>query len=415
MKINVIAIGDELLAGQVVDTNSSFIARSLGKYGWELNKVRVISDKENDIISSVTSALKETDVVVTTGGLGPTKDDITKTALMRVFGGKLVENKEVELNVREIFGRRGISMNKLTATQWQVPDSCKVIMNRYGTAPVFWFEQAGKVLVSLPGVPFEMKGCWDEEVMPKLLSHFGGNEKVIRRTLYINGISESKLAEHLNELEQNFPKNIHLAYLPGSGFIRLRLDGNIIDSENDISDYDSYFETLKKSVSEWLLWDGDILPSKNIFELLKNENLTLSTAESCTGGRIASEITAFPGSSSIFKGGVVAYSNFVKLSVLGVRKDILDAHGAVSIPVVEDMATGVADITNSDCSIATSGIAGPDGGTPEKPVGTVCIAVKYKDRIIKDKFIFSGTRTRIMECAVNTGFIMLFKLINNTK
>lgn len=411
MRLNIIAIGDELLAGQVIDTNSSFISRSLTPFGWQLNEVRVVGDKENDIVGEIERAMSETDVVVTTGGLGPTKDDITKGSLMKIFGGSLRHDEAVERNVREIFEKRDLQMNELTSGQWMVPDSSKVIMNRFGTAPVLWFEKNGKVLVALPGVPFEMKGCWNEEVLPKLLEKFPSDSIVLRKTLVVTGISESSLAEFLSGYEDALPQNIHLAYLPNSGYIRLRLDG-ISDLSGEFERiYEEYFETLKVLVGEWLLWDVDLTPMEMISKELKRLNLTISTAESCTGGRIASAITSLQGSSLIFKGGVVAYSNYVKSSVLGVPEDIIKNNGAVSLPVVKMMAEGVSRITGSDCSLATSGIAGPDGGTPEKPVGTVCIGVKSNDKTVTQKLVFGGRRERVMECAVNTSLIMLYKLL----
>ena len=411
MKIGIIAIGDELLNGQVVDTNSKVVGASIAGSSWTLTETDVIHDDPERILCSIERMMALNDVVITSGGLGPTRDDRTKQTLLQIFGGELVEHKESAHNIDNIFRRRGLTMNELTRRQAWVPSTCKVIVNRYGTAPVMWFEQDGKVLVALPGVPQEFKGCWQEEVYPALNERFMGDELSISSTLVVSGISESALAIRLGEFEDSLPANVHLAYLPKSPYIRLRLDGNYRKESEAEELHRMMLDRLKGEVREFLLSEKDESPAELLVRLLKERRATIATAESCTGGRIASALTAVAGASAIFKGGVVAYSNYVKSATLGVKDRTLREHGAVSLQTVEEMANGVARITGADYALATSGIAGPGGGTPDKPVGTVCIAVKTPEETLCELFHFTGNRESIMDRSVNTAIIKLCKLL----
>lgn len=411
MNVSVIAIGDELLIGQVVDTNSGDIAGMLTPLGWQINDVQVIRDNAPDILRAIDHAFESSDVVLTTGGLGPTKDDITKSVLCEYFGGELVEDAPTLENVKEVVAKRGIKLNELTAAQAIVPTSCRVIQNKVGTAPIMWFEKDGKTLVAMPGVPFETRQMFKDEVLPQLLNKYKSNAVIEHRTMLVTDITESALAMLLAEWEENLPQCLHLAYLPKPGLIRLRLDGISNDKEHLNIEIDRYFTELANIIGDKLLYTGDATPQEILLEYLNKSRLTVATAESCTGGNIAHLITGIAGSSSVFSGGIVAYSNDVKRGILGVKDDTLATLGAVSVPVVEQMADGACKAIGTDCAIATSGIAGPGGGTPDKPVGTVCIAVKTPEAIVSEKFHFPGNRNRVIERASTTAIIMLIKLI----
>lgn len=414
MKINIVPIGDELLNGQVTDTNSGYIARSLLPLGWEVNKVVTVHDGFDDIRSAIVNSMGECRVTVTTGGLGPTKDDITKSVLLDIFGGELVHNIEVEANIRKIVADRGIKLNSLTAAQAEVPSSCRVFQNNYGTAPVMWFEKDGRVLVSLPGVPFEMQGCWDNSILPELVSRFSSNKIIISRTYIVTGITESDLALRLDEFERSLPPMFHLAYLPNFNYIRLRLDAKSSEGLLTEDIFERQAKELKSLLGTNLMAEGDVEPPRILMNLLENSGMSLSIAESCTGGRISGAMTSLPGISQYFAGGVVAYSNAVKQSLLGVPQELLEAHGAVSREVVEAMAMGVAMSLHTDCAIATSGIAGPGGAVPGKPVGTVWCAVRVGDKVESKCFHFGGDRHRIVDRAVNAAILFLCDLIRRT-
>ncbi len=407
MTTSLIVIGDEILIGQVIDTNSGDIARILEPYGWHVNDVQVVGDDASQILSAIERAFESSDVVLTTGGLGPTKDDITKATLCNYFGGELYVNAEVLENVKKVVAKRGLKLNDLTADQAIVPSSCQVIQNRVGTAPLMWFEQDGKVLVAMPGVPFEATQMMREAVLPKLLEKYHSDVVIAHRTLLIIDWSESRLAMEICDWEDALPPYIHLAYLPKPGLIRLRLDGYHHNGTFINQELDRYKNELIERFSNNILHDEDLALSEILLNHLNRLNLTVATAESCTGGNIAHQITSIAGSSSAFMGSIVAYSNDVKHRVLGVRKETLEAYGAVSIPTVEEMAQGVCDTIGSDCSIVTSGIAGPTGGTPDKPVGTVCIAVKTPRGIISAIHHFPGNRSRVIDRATTTAIISL--------
>lgn len=411
MNVSIIAIGDELLIGQVIDTNSGDIARHIAPAGWKVNDVQVVADSPQAIKSAIARAFETSDVVLTTGGLGPTKDDITKQVMCEIFGGEMKESPEVLANVMEVMEKRGLKLNDLTAAQAIVPTSCKVIQNRVGTAPIMWFEKESKVLVAMPGVPFETREMFTSEVFPMLCRRFKTDVNISHRTMMVCDISESLLATKLDEWENALPPYLHLAYLPKPGLIRLRLDGQHHDKETLEMEMDRQYAKLRELTGEHFLADGDLTPAGILLNALAEHGLSLATAESCTGGNIAHMITSVPGSSNAMKGGVVAYSNEVKHALLGVDNDTLARFGAVSIPVVEQMSKGACNACCADIGIATSGIAGPGGGSAEKPVGTVCIAVSTPKFTISHTYHFPGDRQRVIDRASTTGLIMAVKAV----
>lgn len=414
MNIAMIVIGDELLIGQVTDTNSGFIARHIAPYGWQLVNVEVVADDADAIRKAMDRAFALAPVVLTTGGLGPTKDDITKGVMCQYFGGELVENPDVLENVKNIFKKRGLKLNDLTQSQAMVPSSCTVIQNRVGTAPIMWFNHihpngASQVLVSMPGVPFETAEMFTSEVFPRLRAFFPSDMDVEHRTMVVADISESDLATRLESFETQLPEGFHLAYLPKPGIIRLRMDATGTDREWLRQQLDELWTLLTKEVGANLLWDGDAEPAEILLRELDKRTLTVATAESCTGGNIAHQITLIPGSSSAMLGGVVSYANTVKTHVLGVDADTINSLGAVSIPVAEQMAKGARRITHADIAMATSGIAGPGGAVPGKPVGTVCIAVDTPWGAVSGEYHFPGNRSRVIDRATQTALILAIR------
>ncbi len=412
MRYDIIAIGDELLIGQVTDTNSGAIARMLSPHGWQLNETRVIGDDAAAITAALDAALAEVDVVLMTGGLGPTKDDITKPALARYFGGEMRWDETVEADVRRVFAARGLELNESTLSQAWVPSSCRVIHNRVGTAPLMWFERDGKVAVSMPGVPHETLTMMREAVLPRLLERFPSGESIEHRTTVVAGVIESKLSERLEAFEAALPTFFHLAYLPEAGLIRLRLTGRHPDAELLHHMVDEIDDRLQQELGEYAICRGDKPLAAIVGERLSERGLTVATAESCTGGNIAHRLTLIAGSSEYFRGGVVAYSNDVKRDVLGVSRDDLDAYGAVSEPVVRQMAPGACRVTGSDCAVATSGIAGPGGGTPEKPVGTVWIAAAVRGHVVTRLLHLPGDRRRVIDRATTEALLLLLKMLD---
>lgn len=415
MDISVIAIGDELLIGQVTDTNSGWIARHINPLGWKVRSVRVIGDDSTEIFKAIDGAFSETDIVLTTGGLGPTKDDITKETLCRYFGGEMVYDKSVEANILEVVASRNLKINTLTSAQAYVPSSCRVIQNRVGTAPVMWFEKNGKVLVSMPGVPFETEAVMTGEVIPQLYKRFCSDEHIMHRTFVVIDYSESLLAMTLAAFENSIPPYIKLAYLPKPGIIRLRLSGISKQRDTLAEEMDKLSEKLREILGDSIISTEDKPISAIAGDMLKKRNLTLATAESCTGGNIAHEITSIPGSSAYFTGSVVSYSNRVKASLLNVSESTLNSAGAVSRDTVEQMASGVAGLMNVSCAVATSGIAGPGGGSAEKPVGTVWISVFCEGKMVTELYKFEGSRDRVIERATTAALIMLVKSLRLNK
>lgn len=413
MDISIIVIGDELLIGQVTDTNSGWIARHINPIGWNVKSIKVIGDNETEILKAIEECFAQTDLVLTTGGLGPTKDDITKEAMRKYFGGEMIFDAEVEKNVLEVVNKRHLKINDLTAAQAYVPSSCRVIQNLVGTAPIMWFEHNGKVLVAMPGVPFETEQMMEKEVLPQLIKHFCSNEYIEHRTFIVVDYSESALAIKLEKFENDIPEYIHLAYLPRPGIIRLRLTGRSTDKAKLQADMDYLSHQLHDILNNCIISYEDKPVSAILGDLLRAKQLTVSTAESCTGGNIAHEITEIAGSSDYFMGSVVSYSNNVKQSVLGVSSEALENEGAVSRTVVEQMCNGAAKLMGTQCCISTSGIAGPGGGSAEKPVGTVWICAKCGDKTVSERYHFPGTRDRVIDRASMTGLLMLIKLLRD--
>ncbi len=405
MKLSIIIIGDEVLLGQVTDTNSGEIARQLGPMGWQVVETRVVGDDAEAISNAVIASMTESDLVITTGGLGPTKDDITKAVLTDYFGGELRADPSVTANIERVFAARGLKLNDLTRAQAIVPTSCRVIQNELGTAPIMWFDKDDKVLIAMPGVPFETEGMLRRAVVDAVRARFVPDINMSHHTVIVSGITESDLAAHLASWETLLPGGLHLAYLPVPGYIRLRLDGKDIDS----AVYDEYVAQLRQLTAEWLVHDGDATPAEILLEKLRDKGYTVATAESCTGGNIAHLITAVAGCSDCYMGSVVSYSNDVKERVLGVPAADIVSQGAVSQPVVMAMAEGAASVMRTQCSIATSGIAGPGGGTPDKPVGTVWMAVHTPAGTVAQCRRFAGDRERVIARASAEAIMMLIR------
>ena len=374
MKSTIITIGDEILIGQILDTNSRYISQTLNRLGIVVAERTSVGDNAEQIVSTLDRALAATDVVIITGGLGPTKDDITKHTLARYFGSELVYNEQVAEFVRELLARRGIDFNELNRGQAMVPACCTVLHNAHGTAPGMWFEQDDKVVISLPGVPFEMVHLIDDIVVPKLRERFD-LKAIVHRTMITSGIAESILAERIAAWEDALPEMLHLAYLPAPNIVRLRLSAYEVDGASVEAIIDNQFELLRKIIPEAIVGFEDATVEQLVHNALIANGKTLSVAESCTGGAIAQKFTAMAGASAYFHAGVVAYSNEAKADILGVNPDDIARYGAVSEQVAIQMAEGVRRVGKSDYGISTTGIAGPTGGSAEKPVGTVWIGI----------------------------------------
>ncbi len=406
MKAEIINIGDELLIGQVINTNASWMASELNALGVEVVHIAIIADDAGAIKKALDDASKRADIVLMTGGLGPTKDDITKKTLAEYFNSKLVFHEPTFEQVKEIFKARNFEVTDVNKQQALIPDKCTPLFNKNGTAPGMWFEEGDKVFVSMPGVPFEMKPMMLEQVLPKLREkyHFG---VILHKTVMTTGLPESFLAEKIKSWEENLPENIKLAYLPQPGIVRLRLTAKG-DNENELQQQiNSEVEKLKAIIGDIIFGYDDITLEAVVGQLLKEKQKTLSTAESCTGGYIAHLITSIAGSSEYFEGSVVSYSNNVKMNVLHVPETALTEHGAVSREVVEAMAQGAKELIKTDYAVATSGIAGPTGGTDEKPVGTTWIAVATPDKTVSKLFHFGEHRGRNIRRAALAALEML--------
>ena len=375
MKATVITIGDEILIGQIVDTNTVSIARQLNNIGIRLAEKLSISDDKEAIVETLERAVRNSNVVIITGGLGPTKDDITKHTLAQYFGSKLVYNEVEGEHVRGLLARRGIPFTELNRGQAMLPECCTVLHNAHGTAPGMWFDTPeGGVVVSLPGVPFEMEHLMQDVVIPMLKEHFE-LQSIVHRTLITRGIPESILAERISEWEDALPEYLHLAYLPSPNIVRLRLSAYGVDGGVAEGEISRQFELLRSIIGDNIVGFEGATIEQLVHEIMTAKALKLAVAESCTGGTIASKFTAMPGASSYFMAGVVSYSNEAKRDILGVSMDDIITYGAVSEQVACQMAEGVRRVAGADYAIATTGIAGPGGGSEAKPVGTVWIAV----------------------------------------
>ena len=408
---SIITIGDELLIGQVIDTNSAWMAQELNKIGIWVKRRVAVGDNREDIWNALEEEGRHSQLIMITGGLGPTADDITKPLLCNYFNAKPVVNEEVLKHVTYLFEnvfRRPLT--DVNRKQAEVPDTCTVLFNKLGTAPGMWFEKHGRIFIALPGVPQEMKGIMSDIVLSRLRSHFT-MAVIDHRTLLTAGVGESILADHIKEWELRLPSHIKLAYLPNYGMVRLRLTGTGKDKtllENEIQ---NQFDEVKRLVSEWLVTDEDQTMPQVISKLLKEKNKIVGTAESCTGGYIAHLLTREAGASDKYNGSIVSYSNAVKKNILKVSPEIIDTAGAVSEETVLQMVKGAIEILETDYAIATSGIMGPDGGTPKKPVGTVWIAVGSKNSVTAHKFQFRFDRLRNIELTAHNALNMLRKFI----
>ena len=410
MKAEIITIGTEILIGQIVDTNSAWMGEELNAIGVEVWKITTIKDDAEEIKSTLKRALNEVDIVLFTGGLGPTNDDITKVTLAKYFDSQLIQNKECLDNVYDIFNRFNRPVSQVNIDQALVPDKCVPIVNKAGTAPGMWFDHEGKVIVSMPGVPFEMKWLMRNEILPRLEKKF--RLPVIKhKTILTSGEGESAIAERLQDFELSLPNGVSLAYLPSPGRVRLRMTVVAENDEKAVSLLDEYSGKLNSFVKDLKYGEDQDSLESVVLDVLRGKELTLSCAESCTGGSIASSLVSIAGSSDVFKGSVVSYWEEVKQGVIAVDEELIKEHGVVSEEVAVAMAEGVKKLIKSDCSISTTGVAGPDGGTEENPVGKVCIACCFNDQTIVNTYFFAGSRNKIIERARMTALNQLRKLV----
>ena len=411
-KVSIISIGDEILIGQINNTNSSWMAGLLNKNGFDTVEILTIGDERETILKSLNQSAQKADLVLITGGLGPTKDDLTKQTICEFFGSKLVLNQEILNHVKDFFAKRNKSITDLNSKQAEVPDNCQPIHNALGTAPGMYFQKDNTHFVFMPGVPFEMKYLMEAWVIPQMTQKLSV-KSIVQTTVLTHGMGESFLAARIQEWEEALPAEIKLAYLPSPGRVRLRLRAMGDDRQSLEKEIMAQIEKLRQIIPELIFGYDDDKMEEIIGKMLRDNNQTLSTAESCTGGYIAHKITEIPGSSDYFTGSVVAYSNDIKNRVLGVSQKDLDNYGAVSEPVIRQMAEGVRKLFNTDYALATSGVAGPGGGTPDKPVGTIWIALATPDKTIARKFQFGDHRVRNINFSFLSAINMLrLELLN---
>lgn len=406
MKAELITIGDEILIGQIVDTNSAWMAEQLNLIGVNVVQISSISDGAEQIKIALDQALSRADIILITGGLGPTKDDITKKTLAEYFDDELVTDQSVVEHIERLFARFGKTITDLNRKQADLPSKCIALKNRQGTAPGMWFDHQRKVVVSMPGVPYEMKGLMKDEVLPRI-TESADLPVIVHRTVLTTGIGESWLSDKIEGWEVNLPSFVKLAYLPSPGRVRLRLSASGSDRNELMAAVDTAIGELKSMIGHLIYGEDTDSLQEVVGQLLLERKATVSTAESCTGGSIAGAITSVSGASVYFLGSIVSYDNEVKIGQLGVKPETLDAVGAVSEEVVCQMAEGVKSRLKTDYSIATSGIAGPAGGTEEKPVGTVWIAVSGPKGTQAKKFLFGDVRERNISRSVTAALNML--------
>ncbi|MBQ8721991.1 MAG: competence/damage-inducible protein A [Paludibacteraceae bacterium] len=431
MTAHIINIGDELLIGQVVNTNASWMAEELNKRNIKVTNISVISDGGDDIRTQLERSLSEADVVLITGGLGPTKDDITKSVLCEFFGDTLVRHQQTYDNVKKFFERRGLPFTAINQAQALVPSKCKVLVNEVGTAPcmVFTMPQVEtqyiaslqteakpfeKIVISMPGVPFEMKWLMQNSVLPLLQERLGG-EAIVHKTILTFGIGESFLADKIADWEDALSAHIKLAYLPEAGKVRLRLSAYGVDHTELEREVAEQIVKLNAIISDNIYGYDDETISMAIGKLLKQQGAMVATAESCSGGLVARRITEAAGASDYFKGGVVAYSNEIKMKALGVNPDTLERYGAVSEQTAKEMALGCLNMMDADYAIATTGIAGPTGATETKPLGLVYIAIASHNEVVCNRYVFTTTREQHQERTANQALFDLYKLVQSRK
>lgn len=407
--VELLTIGDELLIGQVVNTNASWMGQELNKAGFIIKQVTSISDNESAILQTLNEARKRAQVILITGGLGPTKDDITKYTLCKYFNTKLVFNEDAYKNLERIFKARGREITPTNKGQAEVPENCIVLQNKNGTAPGMWFEEGDNVIVSMPGVPFEMKAMMENDVIPRLQKKYASTQ-IIHKTILTQGVGESFLSDMITAWEDALPANMKLAYLPSPGMVRLRLTA--VGDDNDLlQKTDEQVNALLQLIQPFVFGFGDETIQEIVGGMLLAKAKTISLAESCTGGYVSHLITSIPGSSGYFMGSVISYDYRIKNTELSIPQEMLNEHGAVSEPVVRLMAENILKKFDTDYSIATSGIAGPGGGTAAKPVGTVWIAVASNKKTIAKKFLLGTDRLRNIQVAADTALNMLRKML----
>lgn len=410
MKANILTIGDEILIGQTIDTNSATIAKHLNGLGIEIGKVLSVADEETEIVEGLKFTSADADIILITGGLGPTKDDITKHALCIFFQDKLVFQRAYFARVKEAFERRGIPVTDAHRQQFHLPSTAELYVNMLGSAPGMLFKKDGKRYFSMPGVPYEMEHLLTDRLVP-LLKNDHIQTSLVHRTVLTAGIGETRIAELIDDIICDLPDYISVAYLPSLASVKVRLTCKTTQNQG-IKILEQFFDRIKDRLLTYTYGTGDTLLEKHIGDLLKNKGLTISTAESCTGGHIGHKITSISGSSEYFKGGVISYSNELKMNMLGVHKSTLLSDGAVSEATVKEMQRGAIMAMNTDISIAVSGIAGPGGGTKEKPVGTVWIACGNADQVRTRKILAGKNRLKNIEYSTVCALNMVRQFIN---
>jgi nicotinamide-nucleotide amidase len=410
----IITIGDEILIGQIVDTNSAWLGQELGKMGIRVSFRNSIGDNKAHIIDALNQASKYADLIITTGGLGPTKDDVTKQTFCEYFNTQLIQNQKVYEWVKDIFTKRNLPLLETNIFQSMVPQNCEVLFNHVGTAPGMWFNHNNKIYISMPGVPFEMKHIFESHCISKIKSHFT-LPSIIHRTIQTASIGESFLAEKIKIWEENLPQHINLAYLPSVGQVRLRLSGYSDEPELLQEEIRACIESLYDIAGEYIYGEENDTLQQVVGQLLLNQNYRLATAESCTGGYLSHLITSISGSSAYYQGSIIAYNNQIKINELNVSPDILTNYGAVSEECVKAMAQNLIQKWNVDCAIATSGVAGPTGGSAQKPVGTVWIAVATPNNTIAKVFNMGDNRERTILRSALQGLDMLRKALLTDK
>lgn len=404
-----ISIGDELLIGQVINTNAAWLGEHLSEAGFQLDSVLTIGDSERAILDAF-DACMDAELVLVTGGLGPTADDITKPTVCKFFDTELEFCQAAYDNVLSLFKRRGFQMSERNRSQAMLPKSCVYIPNTYGTAPCMWLEKKGVVFVFMPGVPFEMKGIFTDELLPRIKARFH-SVSYEKRVIMTTGIGESFLADRIKEWEEALPGFLSLAYLPQYGMVRLRLSGRHEDADLLHVTLDDQVKKLTQLIPEYIFSMQDQPIERTVFDLLINNEMTFASAESCTGGNIAHVITLIPGSSDVFKGTAVTYATPMKTKVLGVPAELIEKHGVVSQQVVESMAESVRNLMEADFGVATTGVAGPSGGTEENPIGTVWIGLASPSGVVSKRFNFGKDRENVINRATIAAYEMLRECI----
>lgn len=410
MKAEIITIGDEILIGQVVDTNSAWLGQQLNPLGWDVSRITTISDQPDEITNALSNGIQRSDMVIITGGLGPTKDDVTKKTLCTYFGVDLVFDELSYKNVERIFSFLKREVTQVNRDQALIPSNATALQNNFGTAPGLWIESQNTIIVILPGVPYEMKDIMTNEVFPRM-RHLS-KDIVTHRTLVISGMPESVISEEIEDIELNLPAGLKIAYLPNYSVVRLRITGKGTNEDEINQLLDATQNQIKKKIGKFVVADSDKQIEQIVGELLTSKNQTASCAESCTGGYVAHLVTSVPGSSAYFPGSVVTYSYENKTEILGVDADLLWNKGAVSQEVVEKMANAVRIKNHTDYGLAISGIAGPSGGTIDKPVGTVWMAVSDKHGVHSKEYHLRGDRKQNIERSGNLALELLRKRVN---